>query len=79
MKLELYKMLRHGFLVKKRKNIEQEYKEMFLKKNKQSTKDQSNCVPPYKLEIFNNMPIDTACPICENQVHNNENCCFEFT
>lgn len=39
MKLELYKMLRHGFLVKKRKNIEQEYKEMFLKKNKQSTKD----------------------------------------
>lgn len=80
MKMELYKLLREAFNSKKRKNVEQEYKEIFHKKHhRSSSKESANIVPPYKLEIFNNMPVDTPCPICDNRVHNNENCCFEFT
>lgn len=25
------------------------------------------------------MPLDTPCPLCDNLVHNSENCLFEFS
>lgn len=77
MKVELYKLLREAFKIKRRKNVEQEYKDLF-KRPRTSGKDSGASSAPYSLEIFNNMPVDTPCPICNNRVHNTTNCSFEF-